>query len=52
METFRNSPSVDACTATIRVAETIAPKNQAIMDEAYKQYRKIYPALRSLNTPA
>jgi len=46
-------PTVEAaCTATIRVAETIAPKNQAIMDEAYKQYRKIYPALRSLNTPA
>src|ERR1700735_1735409 len=43
-------PTVEAaCAATIRVAETIAPKNQAIMDEAYKQYRKIYPALRSLN---
>ena len=46
-------PTVEAaCAATIRVAETISPKNQAIMDEAYKQYRKIYPALRSLNTPA
>ncbi|HMH15009.1 MAG TPA: FGGY-family carbohydrate kinase, partial [Edaphobacter sp.] len=46
-------PSVEAaCDSTIRVAETIAPQNQAIMNEAYKQYRKIYPALRSLNTPA
>ena len=46
-------PSVEAaCAATIRVAETIAPKNQAVMDEAYKQYRKIYPALRSLNPTA
>jgi xylulokinase len=46
-------PSVEAaCDSTIRVAETIAPQNQAIMNEAYKQYRKVYPALRSLNTPA
>jgi len=46
-------PTVEAaCAATIRVAETIAPKNQAIMDEAYKQYRKLYPALRSINTSA
>jgi xylulokinase len=46
-------PTVEAaCAATIRVAETIAPKNQAIMDEAYKQYRKIYPALKSIGTPA
>jgi xylulokinase len=43
-------PTVEAaCSATIRVAETIAPKNQAIMDEAYKQYRKIYPALKAIN---
>ena len=46
-------PTVEAaCAATIRVAETIAPKNQAIMDEAYKQYRKVYPALKSIGTPA
>jgi xylulokinase len=46
-------PTVEAaCAATIRVAETIAPKNQAIMDEAYKQYRKIYPALKAIGTPA
>jgi xylulokinase len=46
-------PTVEAaCAATIRVAETIAPKNQAIMDEAYKQYRKIYPALKAIGSPA
>lgn len=42
-------PSVEAaCTATIRVAETIAPLNTAAMNEAYRQYRKVYPALRSI----
>jgi xylulokinase len=37
-----------ACAATVRVAETTAPKNAAVMDEAYKQYRRIYPALREI----
>jgi xylulokinase len=42
-------PSVEAaCAATIRVSQTIAPQNVAAMDEAYRQYRKIYPALRSI----
>ncbi len=42
-------PSVEAaCAATIRVSQTIAPQNAAAMDEAYRQYRKIYPALRSI----
>ena len=37
-----------ACAATVRVAETIEPKNAAVMDEAYKRYRRIYPALREI----
>jgi xylulokinase len=37
-----------ACAATVHVAETIAPTNAAVMDEAYKQYRRIYPALREI----
>ena len=37
-----------ACAATVRVAETIVPKNAAVMDEAYGQYRRIYPALKSI----
>jgi xylulokinase len=37
-----------ACAATVHVAETIAPRNAAVMDEAYKQYRRIYPALREI----
>jgi len=42
-------PSVEAaCAATIRISQTIAPQNAAAMDEAYRQYRKIYPALRSI----
>jgi xylulokinase len=42
-------PSVEAaCAATVRVAETINPENLEVMAEAYKQYRKIYPALRAI----
>ncbi|MDW5265269.1 MULTISPECIES: xylulokinase [Acidobacteriaceae] len=42
-------PSVEAaCAATIRVAQTIAPQNADAMNEAYRQYRKIYPALRDI----
>jgi xylulokinase len=42
-------PSVEAaCAATVRVAETINPKKLEVMAEAYKQYRKIYPALRAI----
>jgi xylulokinase len=37
-----------ACAATVRVAETIAPKDAGVMDEAYKRYRRIYPALREI----
>jgi xylulokinase len=37
-----------ACAATVRVAETIEPKNAAVMDGAYQRYRRIYPALREI----
>ena len=40
-------PSVEAaCAATVRVAETITPRNAAVMAETYQQYRRIYPALK------
>jgi xylulokinase len=37
-----------ACAATVRVAETIAPKDAGVMDEAYERYRRIYPALKTI----
>ena len=37
-----------ACASTIRVAQTIPPHHTEVMNEAYKQYRKIYPALREI----
>jgi xylulokinase len=37
-----------ACAATVRVAETIAPRNAGVMDEAYARYRRIYPALKQI----
>src|SRR3984885_7670524 len=37
-----------ACAATVRVATTIAPKHAAVMDEAYRRYRRIYPALKEI----
>jgi xylulokinase len=37
-----------ACAATVRVAETIAPKDAGVMDVAYTRYRRIYPALREI----
>jgi xylulokinase len=37
-----------ACAATVRVAETIRPKDAAVMDEGYERYRRIYPALREI----
>jgi hypothetical protein len=30
------------------VAQTIVPKSAAVIDEAYQQYRRIYPALREI----
>jgi xylulokinase len=42
-------PSVEAaCAATVRVAETIEPKDAKVMDEGYAQYRRIYPALKEI----
>lgn len=42
-------PSVEAaCAATIRIRTSIAPQNAATMDAAYQQYRRIYPALKSI----
>ena len=42
-------PSVEAaCAATVRVAETIAPKDASVMASAYAEWRKIYPALRGV----
>jgi xylulokinase len=42
-------PSVEAaCEATIRPAQTISPLNAVVMAEAYKHYRNLYPALRSV----
>ena len=37
-----------ACAATVRVAKTIVPLDQAVMDETYKRYRRIYPALKEI----
>jgi xylulokinase len=42
-------PDVEsACAATVRVSETIAPRNADVMWEAYKLYRRVYPALRTI----
>jgi xylulokinase len=42
-------PDVEsACAATVRVSETIAPMNADVMREAYKLYRRVYPALRTI----
>ena len=37
-----------ACAATVRVAETVAPRNARVMEEGYGRYRRIYPALREI----
>jgi xylulokinase len=37
-----------ACAATVRVAATIVPRDAAVMDEGYKEYRRIYPALKMI----
>jgi xylulokinase len=42
-------PSVEAaCEATIRPAQTIAPKNAEAMAKAYTRYRRVYPALKQI----
>ena len=37
-----------ACTETIRVAEVIEPRDATVMDRTYREYRKVYPALRGI----
>jgi xylulokinase len=37
-----------ACAETVHVAEVIEPKNAVAMDEAYSQFRRVYPALREI----
>jgi xylulokinase len=39
-----------ACEATIRPAATIAPKNADAMAAAYARFRKLYPALKSVES--
>jgi xylulokinase len=44
-------PTVDdACKAVVRVAERVQPNPQSVaaMNEAYRRYRRMYPALRSI----
>jgi xylulokinase len=42
-------PSVEAaCASTIRVATTIQPQHANVMNEAYRRYRRVYPALREI----
>jgi xylulokinase len=45
-------PTVDAaCEAVVRTRDRIEPDadNQEVLDQQYESYRKLYPALRSLN---
>ena len=43
-------PSVEAaCNATIRVAQTIHPKESETMNEVYSRYRRLYPALKQIS---
>jgi xylulokinase len=37
-----------ACAATVKVAETVAPRNAPAMAEAYHKFRRVYPALRQI----
>jgi xylulokinase len=42
-------PDVEtACAETIRVAEVIEPQHSAEMEKAYREYRKVYPALKAI----
>jgi xylulokinase len=43
-------PTVEAaCAATVQVASVIAPTHAAAMNDAYARFRRLYPALKSLN---
>jgi xylulokinase len=37
-----------ACTATVRVADVIEPKNARVMAAGYEGYRRVYPALKMI----
>jgi len=37
-----------ACTETVHVAQTIQPRDAAVMDVAYTRFRRVYPALREI----
>jgi xylulokinase len=37
-----------ACAATVRVAETVEPRHVDAMARAYEEYRRIYPALKTI----
>jgi xylulokinase len=39
-----------ACEATIRPAATITPKHADVMAAAYARFRKLYPALKSIES--
>lgn len=42
-------PSVEAaCSATVKVAQQIHPRNATVMDKAYQQFKQLYPALRAI----
>ena len=42
-------PTVQAaCAKAVQVAETIEPVNAAAMEETYRHYRRVYPALREI----
>ena len=42
-------PSVDAaCAATIRIAETVQPRNAEVMARNYARFRRMYPALKTV----
>lgn len=38
----------EACAETVQVAQTIEPRAEKAMSAAYRQYRELYPALRSI----
>jgi xylulokinase len=42
-------PSVEAaCAETVKVARQIEPGNAPAMDNAYQQFKQLYPALRAI----
>ena len=42
-------PTVEAaCAATVRVTATVPPLHADIMNTSYNEYRKIYPALKTI----